>query len=191
MYGYIWRRKWQPTPVFLPEESHGQRSLAGCSPWGHRESDTTEATGHAPMDISHFISSVDGHLCCLHLRLLIIFLLWMFMYKYLCRLMFSFLMGKYLGMKLLGHMVCVCVCVCVSHSVVSNLLRPHGLWPVRLFCPWNSAGKKTGVEYDNSMFSLLRNCQTVSKAAVPFYISIWVFWFLYNFGSTCYCLSFR
>ena len=38
----------------------------------------------------------------------------MFMYKYLCRLMFSFLMGKYLGMKLLGHMgVCVCVCVCV------------------------------------------------------------------------------
>ena len=31
-----WRRTWQPTPVFLPGESHGQRSLAGCSPWGHR-----------------------------------------------------------------------------------------------------------------------------------------------------------
>ena len=31
-----WRRKWQPTPVFLPEESHGQRSLAGYSPWGHK-----------------------------------------------------------------------------------------------------------------------------------------------------------
>ena len=30
-----WRRKWQPTPVFSPEESHGQRSLAGYSPWGH------------------------------------------------------------------------------------------------------------------------------------------------------------
>ena len=29
-----WRRAWQPTPVFLPGESHGQRSLAGCSPWG-------------------------------------------------------------------------------------------------------------------------------------------------------------
>ena len=39
-----WRRKWQPTPVFLPGESHGQRSLVGCSPWGHAESDTTEAT---------------------------------------------------------------------------------------------------------------------------------------------------
>ena len=37
-----WRRAWQPTPVFLPGESHGQRSLAGCSPWGGKESDTTE-----------------------------------------------------------------------------------------------------------------------------------------------------
>jgi len=32
----LWSRKWQPTPVFLPRESHGQRSLVGCSPWGHR-----------------------------------------------------------------------------------------------------------------------------------------------------------
>ena len=32
-----WRRKWQPTPLFLPEKSHGQRSLVGYSPWGHRE----------------------------------------------------------------------------------------------------------------------------------------------------------
>ena len=31
-----WRRKWQPTPVFLPEESHGQRSPAGHSPWDHK-----------------------------------------------------------------------------------------------------------------------------------------------------------
>ena len=33
-----WRRAWQPTAVFLPGESHGQRSLAGCSPWGRKES---------------------------------------------------------------------------------------------------------------------------------------------------------
>ena len=39
-----WRRKWQPTPVFLRGESHGQRSRAGYSPWGRRESDTTEHT---------------------------------------------------------------------------------------------------------------------------------------------------
>ena len=37
-----WRRKWQPAPVFLPEESHGQRNLAGYSPWGCKESDMTE-----------------------------------------------------------------------------------------------------------------------------------------------------
>ena len=37
-----WRRKWQPTPVFLPGKSHGQRNLVGYSPWGCKESDTTE-----------------------------------------------------------------------------------------------------------------------------------------------------
>ena len=36
------RRQWQPTPVLLPGKSHGWRSLEGCSPWGHEESDTTE-----------------------------------------------------------------------------------------------------------------------------------------------------
>ena len=36
------RRKWQPTPVFLHGESHGQRSLVAYSPWGHKESNTTE-----------------------------------------------------------------------------------------------------------------------------------------------------
>ena len=39
-----WRRKWQPTPVFLPGESQGQGSLVGCRLWGHTASDTTEVT---------------------------------------------------------------------------------------------------------------------------------------------------
>ena len=39
-----WRRAWQPIPVFLPGESHGQRSLVGCRLWGRTESDTTEVT---------------------------------------------------------------------------------------------------------------------------------------------------
>ena len=38
----LWRRKWQPTPVFLLREFHGQRSLVGYRPWGRKESDTTE-----------------------------------------------------------------------------------------------------------------------------------------------------
>ena len=37
-----WRRKWQPTPVLLPGKLHGQRSLVGCSLWGHKESDVTK-----------------------------------------------------------------------------------------------------------------------------------------------------
>ena len=42
-----WRRAWQPTLVFLPGESHGQRNPVRHGPWGHRELDTTEATQHA------------------------------------------------------------------------------------------------------------------------------------------------
>ena len=39
---FYWRRKWQPTPVFLPGESCGQRNLVGYSPWDHKELDMTE-----------------------------------------------------------------------------------------------------------------------------------------------------
>ena len=46
-----WRREWLPTPVFLPRKSHGQRILMGYSPWGHKESNTTE-----PVIASHNIS---------------------------------------------------------------------------------------------------------------------------------------
>ena len=44
VYMENWRRKWQPTPVFLPEESQGWESLVGCPLWGRTESDRTEAT---------------------------------------------------------------------------------------------------------------------------------------------------
>ena len=48
----FWRRAWQPTPVFLPREFHGQRSLEGYSPWGRKELYTTEqlstAQQHSP-----------------------------------------------------------------------------------------------------------------------------------------------
>ena len=42
-----WRRAQQPTPVFLPGESHGQSSLVGYSPWDSKDSDAAEATEHA------------------------------------------------------------------------------------------------------------------------------------------------
>ena len=44
---FPWRRKWQPTLVFLPGKFHRQRSLVGDSPWGRKESGTTEATEHS------------------------------------------------------------------------------------------------------------------------------------------------
>ena len=59
-----WRRKWQPTPIFLPGKFHGLRSLVGYSPWGCKESDTTEQF--------HFHLRVERHFpnwppCCKHL----------------------------------------------------------------------------------------------------------------------------
>ena len=45
-YSSFWRRKWQPTPVFLPRESYGQRGLVGYSLWGRKESDTTKQLTH-------------------------------------------------------------------------------------------------------------------------------------------------
>ena len=49
-----WRRKWQPTPVFLPGESQGWGSLVGCRLWGRTESDTPEATTAAGQEGSTF-----------------------------------------------------------------------------------------------------------------------------------------
>ena len=48
-----WRRAWLPTPVFLPGKSRGQRSLAGYSTWGRKESDTTEVNEHEGMHHLH------------------------------------------------------------------------------------------------------------------------------------------
>ena len=50
-----WRRKWLPTPVLLPGESHGQKSLVGYSPWGRKESDTTEQ-----LTLSLVVLSIGG-----------------------------------------------------------------------------------------------------------------------------------
>ena len=46
------RRQWHPSPVLLPGKSHGWRSLVGCSPWGHEESDITEQL-HFPFSLSY------------------------------------------------------------------------------------------------------------------------------------------
>ena len=60
-----WRRKWPPTPVFLPGKSHGQRSLAGYSPCGRKKSDTVDWV--AERACTHTLSSYDWSLFCLPL----------------------------------------------------------------------------------------------------------------------------
>ena len=53
-------RKWQPTAVFLPEKSHGQRSLAGCSPWGHKELDSPERLRMGPLHCTSIGAHEEG-----------------------------------------------------------------------------------------------------------------------------------
>ena len=55
-----WRKKWQPTPVFLPGKSHGQRSPVGYSPWGRKESETTE-----PLHFTSLHFSMRSTMCTL------------------------------------------------------------------------------------------------------------------------------
>ena len=70
-----WSRKWQPTPVFLIGQSHGERSLVGCSPQGHKESNITEATEYTFTHRQREISTADmerfieGRHLCIHRKL--------------------------------------------------------------------------------------------------------------------------
>ena len=89
-----WRRKWQPTPVFLPGESHGWRSVVGYSPWGRKESDTTERL-HFHTFFIH--SSVSVHLGCSNVLAII------YSAVYLFELWFSQGICPVVG--LLGHAV--------------------------------------------------------------------------------------
>ena len=59
-----WKRLWQPTPLFLPGKFHGERSLAGYSPWDHKELDTTERVTHRqnsslPVELNWLISKSE------------------------------------------------------------------------------------------------------------------------------------
>ena len=116
----IWRRKWQPTPVFLPGEFHGQRGLVGCSPWGHRESDTTEWLTHThTCPIMYWSWWPHGKLYILKLNI--------FECTFVaisCRLNFKMKMHSSSPSDQ------------ISHSVVSDSLRPHEHWRIDAFELW-------------------------------------------------------
>ena len=70
-----WRRKRQPAMVFSPEKSHGQRNLAGSSPWGHKELDTTEHACTAIKCALKYSRGYTNDVCRFHLFLPILVLL--------------------------------------------------------------------------------------------------------------------
>ena len=63
-----WRKAQQPTPVFLPREFHGQRSLASCSPGSRKMSDMTEVTQHTCMHIVEYFSAIKKKIKFCHLQ---------------------------------------------------------------------------------------------------------------------------
>ena len=59
----------------------------------------------------------------------------------------NILTKNFIFIKMLVICCCCCCCCCSVALVVSNFVRPYGLQPARLFCPWDSLGKNTGVGY--------------------------------------------
>ena len=145
-----WRREWQPTPVFLPEESHGQRSLVGYGPWGCKELDTTEQLplftllvwfqssgsqhGYLPLVQSTKLQSLAFKQTYWLISRVIFKIthtrtqFWPQSSRKQCSISFPWKLQK-----------CVCVCVCMhARLVVSNSLGPQkseseSLSRVRLF----------------------------------------------------------
>ena len=56
-----WRKEWLPTPIFLSGEAHGRRSLVGYSPWGHRESDTTEQLNAFSFSLLTIVTALNNY----------------------------------------------------------------------------------------------------------------------------------
>ena len=100
-----WRRKWQPTPVFLPGKSHRQRSLIGYSPWGRKESDTTEWLHFTSLHVPYipgsyailFFTALDFTSITSHIHNWVLFLLWfhLFILSGVSLLISSSILGTY------------------------------------------------------------------------------------------------
>ena len=122
-----WRRKWKPTPVFLPGESQGWGSLVGYRLWGRTELDTTEVTQQSLQIITHNEKQTD--LVSLNYSL-----------------MFSpGIINLLTNIESFTEELCRDCCCCYVASVVSNSVQHHSRQPTRLYRPWDSPGKNTGV----------------------------------------------
>ena len=139
-------RKWQPTPVFLPGKFHGQRSLAGYSPWGHKELDMTEHTCKAltsPSNVNERLVKYSILGCTFFL---FITLNKPCYYLLVCRVSAEKLADSLMGVPL--YVIC-CFSLAVFNSLFSESescsLLSDSLQPHRPYSPWNSPGQNTRV----------------------------------------------
>ena len=136
-----WRRKWQPTPVFLPGESQGRRNLVGCCLWGRTELDMTEWLSS---------SSIHTHT---HTHNFIFKILFNWRIKTLQYCDGFFYPSARIGHTRQEHWSGLPFPSPMhesekwkwSRSFMSDSSRPHGLQPTRLLCLWDFPGKSTGV----------------------------------------------
>ena len=137
-----WKRKWQPTPVLLPRESHGQRSLVGYSLWGRQESNTSWVTETIYMTCIHFLRSC-------------------FQFAYNLKRKKKVL--PMIMVKIENEYYIKPQSVQFSRSVLSNSLWPHGLQHDRLSYPSPTPGACS-----NSCPSSRWCHPTISSSVVPF-----------------------
>ena len=130
-----WRRKWQPTLVFLPGKSHGRRSLAGYSPWGCKELDTT-GWFHSPS----MLLQVDGFFWLNNVPLCICVCVCVCV----CVCIISFIHPS-----VSGHLCCFHVLAIVNSAVMnrSYLIVFNELQPTPVLLPRKSHGRRSLVGY--------------------------------------------
>ena len=159
-----WRRDRLPTPVFLPGESHGQRSLVGCNPWGCKKLDTTEWLTLLPLPYDPAFPLLGIH----PEKNLV--------QKDICTPVFSeglFTIAKTRKqhkcplaeewIKKMWYIYTMEYSVQFSHSVVSDSLRPHESQHTRPTCPSPTPGV-----HSNSRPSSLWCHPTISSSVIPF-----------------------
>ena len=178
----LWRRKWQPTPVFLPGESHGQRSLVGYSPWGSQRVSHVHAwlSMHAHTNIISKVKKKQNRYANVIAAAAATSL-------QSCPTLCDPIDGGPPGSPIPGILqarTLEWVAISFSNagkgkwkwsrSVMSDSSWPHGLQPIRLLRPWDFPGKSTGVGCI-AFSSQCHYLNTITRPSVAFSLSSQIF----------------
>ena len=147
-----WRRKWQPTPVFLPGESQGWGSLVGCRLWGHTESDTTEATWRQQQQYVYRLYSIKSY----------------YKIKAIVPCNIKYILDAYLFYTHVCHakslQSCPTLCNPIHHSLPGSCV--HGLLQARIL-EWITMPSSRVFTLYNTMIFLILTCD-LFKEKEPF-----------------------